>query len=616
MGGSVSVRLIGDAHGNPPVSAVESAFDGVDVVGEGEGTTASAPDCLVVTSTDRAERLLTATDGFDGPIVVVTDDREHPLADDGRVRVHRPDDLVTLERRVLDAVLADRERRRADARASGSIVDPTDYQELAEREAAYRALVENIPNGGVSLFDRDLRYAWVGGGVFEFIDLDPEDVVGKTVYEVHSEGFVDAYEDDYRAVFEGDRSTFEFEYDDRQFVSDLVPIREDGEVVAGMTMTRDVTEERERQRELHVKTRAMDAAAIGLCLTDPNQPDNPLVYVNEGYQQLTGYDADEVLGKNPRHLQGPETEPEPNERMREAVANAEPCAVEITNYRKDGTPFVNHVEITPIYDDEGDLVHFLGSQVDVTERHERERALERQNERLEEFASVVSHDIRSPLAVVEGNLELARETGDPSHLDEALEALDRVEEIVDDLLTLAREGRSIDPDDVGPLSVGEVARTAWSTVDTDRATLSVVDDLELPADGSRLRQLFENLFRNAIEHGSTNSRPQADDSVEHGSTGARSADDPLEVRVGALDERCGFYLEDDGPGIPGEVRDHLFEPGITSDDDGTGFGLAIVRSIAEAHDWTVEAAESESGGARFEFRARCTDGDERGPGEG
>ena len=582
MGRSVSVRLVGDACDDPPVSAVESALDGLDVVVDGgAGTTASEPDCVVLTSADWAEHLRTATDGFDGPIVVLTDDTENSLADDERVRLHRPDDLATL----------------ADARGPGSAVETADYQELAERETAYRTLVENIPNGGVSLFDRDLRYTWVGGEVFDAVDLVPGDVEGSTISEVHSEAFVDQYESDYRAVFDGDRSSFEFGYAGQQFVSELVPIREDGEIVAGVTMTRDVTEERERQHELQVKTRAMDAAAIGLCLTDPNQPDNPLVYVNEGYQEMTGYDADEVLGKNPRHLQGPETEPEPNERMREAVANTEPCAVEITNYRKDGTPFVNHVEITPIFDDEDDLVHFLGSQADVTERHERERLLERQNERLEEFASVVSHDIRSPLSVVTGRLELARMTGELSHLDWAEDALDRVDEIIEDLLALAREGRRIDPDDVEPVSVDAVARAAWNmvAVDTGTATLSVVDDLEFPADESRLRQLFENLFRNCLQHGTADVRS--------------AADDPIEVRVGALDAHCGFYVEDDGTGIPVAVRDHVFEVGVTTDDDGMGFGLAVVRSIAEAHDWSVEALESDAGGARFEFRVQCTDED-------
>jgi PAS domain S-box-containing protein len=593
MVGGVTVALTGGARGDDVVSAVTEALADVTVRavdGAAEAASLADVDAVVALSAADARALLDAGGGEPGvPVVVVTDESDAGI-DHDRLRHHRLADLATLERRVVDAVLANRERRRG----SEAAVHPADYEELAEREAAYRALVENVPSGGVSLFDRDLRYRWVGGEVFDLVDLDPEEVVGRTIHETHSEGFVDAHGDDYRAVFAGERSSFEFAYAGRQFVSDLAPIHEGGGVVAGMTLTRDVTAERERQRDLLVKTRAMDAAAIGLCLTDPKQPDNPLVYVNEGYQELTGYDADEVLGRNPRHLQGPETEPEPNERMREAVANAEPCAVEITNYRKDGTPFVNHVEITPIFDDEGALVHFLGSQVDVTERHRRERALERQNERLEEFASVVSHDIRSPLAVVEGNIELARDTGELQYLDRAAEALDRVEEIVTDLLGLAREGRSIDPDDVTPVMVGAVARTAWDTVDTGTATLSVVDDVELSADESRLRQLFENLFRNCVQHARD---PQS------------AADGPLEVRVGVLDTGRGFYVEDDGPGIPEAVRDHVFEPGITTDDDGTGFGLAVVRSVAEAHDWSVEATEGDTGGARFEFGVGCANGE-------
>jgi PAS domain S-box-containing protein len=602
---AVSVLLLSDERCD--IAAVERALDDVDVRTTSDTAEAvralAERDCVVVSSVVRARELLVAVDrDLTVSVVVLTDDVEADI-DDERVRLHRPGDLATLQGRVRDAVLADRERRRADARASESAVDPADHGELAEREAAYRTLVENIPDGGVSLFDRDLRYTWAGGRVFDDIDLDPDDVVGKTIHEAHSEGFVDQYESDYRAVFEGDRSSFEFEYKDRQFVSDLVPIRENGQIVAGMTMTRDVTEERERQRDLQVRTRAMDAAAIGLVLTDPTRPDNPLVYVNEGYQEMTGYDADEVLGKNPRHLQGPETEEEPNERMREAVERAEPCAVEITNYRKDGTPFANHVEITPIFDDEGDLVHFLGSQVDVTERHERERALARKNEQLEEFASIVSHDLRSPLAVLRGSVELARDTGDLGELDRAETALDRMDELVDDLLTLAREGRALDPDSVEPVSIADAAREAWATVDTGGATLTVVDDDTVDADPTRLRQLLENLFRNSVEHG-----------VEGGDADGE-ADDPetesttdLDVRVGALDgDGCGFFVEDDGIGIPRDLRDRVLDAGVTTAQTGTGFGLAIVRQVAEAHGWAVRIAESASGGARFEFRVRCVD---------
>jgi PAS domain S-box-containing protein len=612
----VTVVILGD-EGSEVLTAVEDALDGAT----GQATTcvttalaeAAAADCVVATSVDDAAALLDAADGeLPVPLVVLTDASTASLTEHARVRAHPADSLDTLASRVVDAVLADHERQQTNELG-------LTYDELVEHEAAYRTLVENVPDGGVALFDRDLRYTWVGGEVFERVNLDPDEVAGKPLDEVHSAAFVDAYADDYRAVFDGERSTMEFTYDGRVFHLDVVPVYEDGEVVAGMTMTRDITERVERQRDLFVRTRAMDAAAIGLCLTDPNQPDNPLVYVNEGYERMTGYDAEEVLGKNPRHLQGPETEPEEKRRMREAVENAEAVAVDITNYRKDGTPFVNHVEITPIFDDEGELVHFLGSQVDVSEQYDRERMLARQNEQLAEFASIVSHDLRSPLSVAQGRLRLARKTGDLAHLDRAEESLDRATELIGDLLTLAREGQSLDPDRVQHLSIGDVAREVWNAVATSGATLHVDGDVTVDADESRLRQLFANLFRNSVEHGSTGSRPQAGDSIEHGATDGRSgpdestahgsdpSDDDIEIRVGPLTDECGFFVADDGPGVPDSVRDQIFDAGVTTAEDGTGFGLAIVRRVAEAHDWTVRLADTDQGGARFEFIFPCRD---------
>jgi PAS domain S-box-containing protein len=622
MGEDVSVLILGE-RGEAGTTAVERALDGLDVTVSADGTTSDhegSYDC-VVASADRAAALLATMSDDERSYILLTDGSRADAVDHERVRHHPASSLDTLEARVVDAVLADRERQRAAEQPSSAVT-----WESFDGERAYRTLVENLPDAGVSLFDRDLRYLWVGGGVFDVVDLGPDDVEGKLVDEVHSNLFIDQHRDAYEAAFDGERSSFEFGYDGEEFVAEVRPIYDGDDVVAGMTMTRRVTEERERERELLVKTQAMDNAGIGLCLTDPTRDDNPLVYVNEGYQEITGYDADEVLGKNPRHLQGPETEPEPNARMREAVENGEQCAVELTNYRKDGTPFVNHVEITPIFDDDGDLVHFLGSQIDVTERHERERALARQNERLEEFAGVVSHDLRGPISVVRGRVELAQQTGDLSHLEPVDRVLQRMDDLVDDVLTLAREGTNLDADRVEPVSIERVAHETWATVDTKGATLVVTDDVTVAADENRLRQLFENCVRNSVEHGSTGSRPRAGDSVEHGSTSARTetasgnsvehcaADDAetpaLTVRVGPLADDAGFFVEDDGVGLDEEAGD-LFEAGVTTVEDGTGFGLAIVRTVAEAHGWTVTATESDEGGARFEVRTR-----QAGPGPG
>jgi PAS domain S-box-containing protein len=249
------------------------------------------------------------------------------------------------------------------------------------------------------------------------------------------------------------------------------------------------------------------------------------------------------------------------------------------------------------------LARILGKSVEAAlaraDREQRLRAqqerLERQNERLEQFASVVSHDLRNPLRVATGRLDLLREESDSEHVDAIDRALSRIDAIVEDVLWLARQGQDIG--EVEPIDLDETVTAAWSIVaDTDRGPELVVEEPDglgrIEADGDRLRQLLENLLRNCVEHGSTSSRTQSDDAVEHGS--ARTT-----VTVGRLDD--GFYVADDGPGIPPEERDAVFEAGHSTADQGTGFGLSIVQQIVEAHGWEIRITDSTQGGARFEI---------------
>jgi signal transduction histidine kinase len=259
------------------------------------------------------------------------------------------------------------------------------------------------------------------------------------------------------------------------------------------------------------------------------------------------------------------------------------------------------------------------------ERKANRRELRRQNERLDEFASVVSHDLRNPLNVARGRIELAREECDGEHLEIAEGALDRMERLVVDLLALARQGRTLDERDA--VSLEAVTREAWRNVDAPDSTVETVPpaDAAVVADRSRLIELMENLFRNAVEHGSTDDRwraggeavdrdPATPDSEAPGSVpdcdrGGGWDDDSasasgVRIRVGALDDETGFYVADDGPGIPEGDRDRVFEHGYTTDPDGTGFGLSIVESIAEAHGWDVRATDADGGGARFEVLER------------
>ena len=212
----------------------------------------------------------------------------------------------------------------------------------------------------------------------------------------------------------------------------------------------------------------------------------------------------------------------------------------------------------------------------------REAQIARERDRLEEFASVVSHDLRSPLNVAAGNLELALSEFDSEELRTVDRALSRMMDIIEDVLTLARQGEDVD--EVEPVPLAAFAERCWVNVDTDGGTLVVTTDVSVVADRSRLAQVLENLFRNAIEHGT------------------REGGDGTEVEIGALPGGDGFYVADDGPGIAPEVREDAFEAGVTTNSNGTGFGLRIVSEIARAHGWSVSIADAENGGARFEFR--------------
>jgi signal transduction histidine kinase len=219
---------------------------------------------------------------------------------------------------------------------------------------------------------------------------------------------------------------------------------------------------------------------------------------------------------------------------------------------------------------------------------------------LDHVASVVSHDLRNPLEVAKTRLRAGRDTGDDEQFKHVARAHDRMERIIEDVLTLARGEDTIDPSEEVDLT--EIAEAAWESVDSDGATLSV--DSRLPTavvDADRTGRVFENLFRNAVEHGSTSDSQSADVDAENPDP---APDDPPEIRVGRIesDSISGFYVADDGPGIPSSERDAVFEPGYSTHDHGTGLGLAIVHQIADVHRWDLRITSADGGGARVEVR--------------
>jgi len=215
-----------------------------------------------------------------------------------------------------------------------------------------------------------------------------------------------------------------------------------------------------------------------------------------------------------------------------------------------------------------------------------------------QVASVITHDLRNPLDVAKAHLRAARDTGDPEHFDAVADAHDRMERIIRDVLTLARGDEAVSVSE--GVSIRTAAEDAWQSVDTAGAVLDMAETLPTTtADPDHVRRLFENLFRNSVEHGARGGPSSANGAVETPSPGPTAG---VTVTVDALDD--GFYVADDGPGIPAGTRDAVFDPGYTRADSGTGLGLAIVDEIVAAHDWELRLTTAENGGARFEVRFR------------
>jgi signal transduction histidine kinase len=251
----------------------------------------------------------------------------------------------------------------------------------------------------------------------------------------------------------------------------------------------------------------------------------------------------------------------------------EASEVEQWHERADGSVFWAECTVSPVLNDE--LHGFTVVSKDATARKQYERMLERQNDRLKEFTDILSHDLQSPLNVITGRLDLYRETGEEVNLDIIEETTTRMTELVSDMLRVAQQGKVVrNPEriDIYPvlLAVKQTELPATASLEVERVP-------KVMASPTRLRQLFENVFRNAVRHGG----------------------EDVTVRVGPLDG--GFYVEDDGPGIPDDLQSKVFDHGFTTHQDGNGFGLSVVRTIVGAHGWDVVATTAESGGARFEI---------------
>jgi PAS domain S-box-containing protein len=346
-------------------------------------------------------------------------------------------------------------------------------------------------------------------------------------------------------------------------------------------------------------------------------------YESPAFSRMFGYDPNEFVGENVFDHVHPDDRQRVRDTFRDLVdADAESTtrSVELRfRHADEGWLWIESRGAS----EEGSAVDgYVVTSRDIGERKAYERDLERERDRLERFASIVSHDLRSPLTVANGQLELARDECASDHLDAVQRAHDRMSTLIGDLLALAREGAATPQ--LETIDLAALARDSWRHTAMGDATLVVETTTSIVADEGQLRRLLENLFRNsaehgstgnrtesgdAVEHGSTSPRSQApEDSVEHGSTGSRSeTDDSAEhgapgvtVVVGALDD--GFYVADDGTGLPAHDPETLLDFGVSTAAGGSGLGLSIVNEVVENHGWNLTLTDGDDGGARFEIR--------------
>ncbi|MCU4717198.1 PAS domain S-box protein [Halapricum hydrolyticum] len=505
--------------------------------------------------------------------------------------------------------------KRVDAEDGTTLYTVRDVTERERRKRELRQYERmiNTMQESACIYDEDARFKVVNEYLAEFYDTARDDLVGKKsnlVPKINAQYDGDAFGE----LFTGERTELsgevagEFPTAGYQVLDyRLTPLTVDGEVEGVVGVTREVTEQREYEQQLE-ETNALlsalfEALPVGVLAEDESRR---VLAANERFFELFDMPGgpDDVIGVDCERLAEEARdifvdEAEFLEGIDERIDARDPVDSEELVLEDERT-FARSYRPLELPDSDGHLWMYR----DVTEQKEREQTLRRERDRLDEFASVVSHDLRNPLHVARGQLELASEDCDSEHHETVVEALDRMSTLIDDLLMLAREGEQVSERE--PIDLATLVESCWQNVETNSATMQVAIDRTVSADRNRLRQLFENLFRNAVEHGST--EPDTDThwgGLVRGSTDtdAQAGQDVprqgVTITVGELAD--GFYVADDGPGIPPEDRDRVFEVGYSTIDTGTGFGLSIVERVADAHGWDVHVTESEAGGARFEF---------------
>ncbi|RQG98082.1 PAS domain S-box protein [Natrarchaeobius chitinivorans] len=465
-------------------------------------------------------------------------------------------------------------------------------RQLRKSEQRYRTLAENFPNGIVTMFDDDLEYTLAAGRGFEDLPVSSDDVEGESVDDVWPEDVSRVLASAFRAALDGERQVVEPEYAGREWVVRVVPLTDDdGNAFGGMTLAQDITDRKERKRALAESKRRYQTlvdhfpnGAVGLY-------DETLSYTIVGGSLLDelGIASEDVVGSS-IYDRYPDEIVEQYGHYFDSVFEGESNAFELEYHDR-------HLQAhtLPVRNTDGEIDAGMLMVQDVTERKEYERKLEASNERLEQFAYAISHDLQEPLRMVSSYLQLVDDRY-ADELDEdaeefiefAVDGADRMREMIEALLEYSRvetEGDPLEPTDLDGVLEDAIENLHLQIEDAD-AEITAEDLPRVRGDAGQLRQVFQNILSNAIEY---------------------SGDEPPRITVSAEreDGQCVVSIRDRGIGIDPEDQERVFDVferlHNREDHPGTGVGLALCQRIVERHGGDIWVDSEPGAGATFSF---------------
>lgn len=434
-------------------------------------------------------------------------------------------------------------------------------------------IAESFPKGAIIIFDRDLRYLMVRGQQLKNIGMNPDKMEGNTIRENFSEELADYLEPKYRQALDGESLSFTVDFQNRNYWCYLMPIRENGEVVAGALITWDITASNAHRRLLHLLYKAFDSSREGIMITDAKDEigEEEILYVNKGFEKMTGYSLEEVFGKNPSLLQGPNTESEVIREMVDTLARGERFEGETFNYRKDGSRYRLQWSIDPVKDATGKITHYISIQRDVTEEWKRKQQLRNMLEEKEVLIKEIHHRVKNNLAVISGLLELKSAKTESTEAREVLrESMLRVHAIA------AIHEKLYQTEDFSSISIDNYVNELISYIgpsiqqnDRDIQINTDISHLQLPVTqavpcGLILNELLSNVYKHAF--------PDRDQG---------------KVNISMVSKNGNIIMElsDNGVGFPTDI-----DP-----DRPNSLGLTLVKTLSQQIDGSYEFESTESG---------------------